>query len=159
MLIFRFIIAWVYMLKKHICFLILSSATRLYPSLLALVSLSPFFLNTQSVLIGQLIHAWVSTANRWPSEAFGDTRTSLGKNLFGVFSCEHTKQMRWLAVGCRSHWILWLVVCKLYDHSDWQCASKSARCVGRAEYCVRFVFLCTLFCHFLFSYFGVLAQD
>ena len=25
-------------------------------------------------------------ANRWPSEAFGETRTSSGTNLFGVFS-------------------------------------------------------------------------
>ena len=39
----------------------------------------------------------------------------------------------------------------LYGHSDWRCASESARCVGGAEYCVRFVFLCTPFCHFLFS--------
>ena len=149
------------MLKKHICFLILSSATKLYPSLLALVSLSPFFLNTQSVLIGQLIHAWVSTANRWPSEAFGDTRTSLGKNLFGVFSCEHTEQT------CEV-WDGWLSAVGAIGFSDWLCAScmtiligsvLANQCVGRAEYCVRFVFLCTLFRHFLFSYFGVLAQD
>ena len=34
------------------------------------------------------------------------------------------------------------------------------QCVcGGAEYCVRFVFLCTPFCHFLFSCFGVLARE
>ena len=111
------------MLKKHICFLILSSATRLYPSLLALVSLSPFFLNTQSVLIGQLIHAWVSTANRWPSEAFGDTRTSLGKNLFGVFSCEHTEQT------CEV-WDGWLSAVGAIGFSDWLCASCMTILIG-----------------------------
>ena len=69
------------------------------------------------------------------------------------------QSLRRLAVGRRSHWILWLVMCHLYDHSDWRCANESARCVGGAEYCVRFVFLCTLFRHFLFSCFGVLARD
>ena len=43
------------------------------------------------------------------------------------------------------------------DHSDWRCASESARYVGGAEYCVCFVFLCTPFCHSLFPCFGVLA--
>ena len=37
--------------------------------------------------------------------------------------------------GCRTSEPL--VVCQLYDHSDWQCASESARCVGGSEYCVR----------------------
>ena len=38
----------------------------------------------------------------------------------------------------------------------WLCASESARCVGGAEYCAR-IDLCTLFRHFLFSCFGLLA--
>ena len=41
--------------------------------------------------------------------------------------------------------------------SDWRFASKSVQCVGGAEYCVRFVFLCTPFHHSLFSCTGVLA--
>ena len=50
-------------------------------------------------------------------------------------------------------------MCQLYDHSDWQCANEWARCVGGAEYCVHFVFLCTLFLRFLFTCFGALARD
>ena len=41
-------------------------------------------------------------ANRWPSEAFGETS---GTNLFGVFSCVGA-QLRTLAVGRLSHQIL-----------------------------------------------------
>ena len=67
--------------------------------------------------------------------------------------------LRRLAAGRLSHWILWLVVCHLYNHSDWRCASESAQCVGGAEHCVRFVFLYAPFYHSLFSYFGVLARD
>ena len=59
--------------------------------------------------------------------------------------------LRGLDVGHLSHWILWLVVCKLYDHSHWRCASESAWRVGGTEHCVGFVFRYTLFHHFLFS--------
>ena len=61
--------------------------------------------------------------NRWPSETFGETQTSLGTILFGVFNCdgsfwnradgawsdstrkvwEHWRSEDW------SHWIVWLV--------------------------------------------------
>ena len=61
------------------------------------------------------------------------------------------RSLRRLAVGHLSHWILWLVVCYLYDHSDWRCASESTEFVGGAEYCVHFVFLCTPFHHLLVS--------
>ena len=71
---------------------------------------------------------------------------------------EHAN-LRRRAVGCLSHWILLLVVCQLNGRSDWRCASESARCVGGTEFCVRFVFLCTPFCHSPFSFFAVLAPD
>ena len=54
--------------------------------------------------------------NHWPSEAFGETRTSSGTNLCGVFSCvgsfwSHAPIQRAKSemVGCRRigrHWIL-----------------------------------------------------
>ena len=49
-----------------------------------------------------------------------------------------------------------LIVCQLNGTSDWWCASETAQCVRGMEYCVRFVFLCTSFRHFLFSRFHVL---
>ena len=103
-------------------------------------------------------------ANWWLSEAFRETWMSSRTNLFGVFSCVGSF---WNCADsvCSSStckvWEGWLLPvwaigfsdwCQLYDNS-YQCASKSARCVGGAEYCVRFVFLCALFCHFLFSCF------
>ena len=62
------------------------------------------------------------------------------------------RSLRRLAIGRQGHWILWLAVCSLYDHSDWLCASESVQCVGGVEFCVCFVFLCTLFHHVLFSF-------
>ena len=147
------------------------------PSQTAVIPLNRY---TEATYIYEYIYIKPEThrANRWPSEASGETRTSSGTNLFGVFSCvgsfwkrveQHLLRfnlwsLRTLAVG--RHRILWLVVCSLYDHPDWRCASESARCVGGVEFCVatelcgvRFVFLCTPFRHFLFSCFGLLAQD
>ena len=45
------------------------------------------------------------------------------------------QSLRRRAIGCLSHWILWLVVCQLNGRSD------------GGILCGRFVFLCTLFCH------------
>ena len=82
-------------------------------------------------------------ANRRPSEAFGESRTSSVTNLFGVFEGFGTV---WTAsaliqlaksenAGCQpSEPLDTLVVCQLYGHCDWQCASESARCVGGAEF-------------------------
>ena len=104
--------------------------------------------------------------NCWTSEALGEAHTKSGTNLFGVLEawkllerCRLRMSIRSLrrrAVRRLSHWILWLVVCQLNGRSDWRCASESVQCVGGAEYCVRFVFLCTLFHHSLFSCFAVL---
>ena len=80
----------------------------------------------------------------WTSYAFGETRTRSETNMlvcsavseaFGAAltlsaPTEYAKS-RGRAVGRLSHWILWLVVC----HSDWRRISKSAQCVGGAEYC------------------------
>ena len=109
----------------------------------------------------ELVKAVTHWPKRWTSEALGETWTRLGTNLFGVLEAlgaawtlsapiQHAKSWGgWLsaiwAIG------LGLVVYQRYDHSDWQCASESARCVGGAEYCVHFAFLCTPFRHFLFS--------
>ena len=95
--------------------------------------------------------------NYWMSEVFGETRTRSGTNMFGVFSC----------VGSfRSHsdstcevWGDGLSDVWAIGFSDLRCASESAWCVGGAEYYVHFGILRTPFCHFLFSYFGVLARD
>ena len=91
--------------------------------------------------------------NCWMSEAFGETWMRLGTNIFGVFSCVGSfgshADVVCSDLTCKV-WEGWLSAVSGIGFSDWRCASKSARCVGGAEYCVRFVFLCTLFHHFLF---------
>ena len=86
----------------------------------------------------------------WTSEMFGETRTSLGTNLLGVFSCVGSFWKNTASVWSDS-------TCKLncIRDSDWLCASKSAQCVGAAEVTM----VCTPFRHFLFSCFGLLARD
>ena len=98
--------------------------------------------------------------NRWTSEAFWETQTMLGINMFGVFSCVGSFRSRADVVGSNS-------ACKVWGggqsdvwaigFSDWQCASESVRCVGGAEYCVRIGFL--RFRHSPLSCFAVLARD
>ena len=119
---------------------------------------------TQDKLCIALIQAslrWTDCSGRKPQAQPLDVWSIWGDwdevrtNLFGVFSCvgssqshaDNMQSLRRLAVDCLSHWIFWLAVCQQYDHSDRRCASESAQCVGGAEYCVRFVFLCTLFRH------------
>ena len=95
---------------------------------------------------GGKLHLKAGTySNRWTSEAFGEARTRSGaaRTLSAPINM---RSLRRLAVRA----ILF---------SDWQCASKSARCVGGVEYCVRLAFTCTPFRHFLFSCFGVPARD
>ena len=109
--------------------------------------------------------------NPWTSEAFGESRMRSGTRMFGVFSCVGSFWSRVDVVCSYStcevwgggpldsfHWILWLVVCQLNGGSDWWRASESARCVGGAEYRVRFVFLCSPFRHSPFSCFELLAR-
>ena len=108
------------------------------------------------------VKAGTHLPNRWTSEAFGETRTRSGTNMFGVFSCVGSFRSRSDVVCSHSTcevWGGWLSDVWAIGFSDWRCASESARCVGGAEYCVCFGFLSTLFRHFLFSCFGVLTRD
>ena len=70
--------------------------------------------------------------NRWTSEAFGETREFWNKSIRCV-------QLRWkLLEQLRSTcevWERWLLAVWAIGYSDWRCASKSAWCVGGAEYC------------------------
>ena len=68
-----------------------------------------------------VLKAGTHQPNRWTCEAFGETGTRSGTNMFGVFSCirgfrscldavcsiQHAKSEE-VAVGHLSHWILWL---------------------------------------------------
>ena len=110
-------------------------------------------------------------ADRWPFEAFGETRTSSGTKLFGVFSCGGSFWSGADSVCSDSTCKVWegcLSAIWAIGFSDWlyassmttlMCASESVRCVGGAEYCVCFVFLCTPCRLFLFSCFVLLAGD
>ena len=97
--------------------------------------------------------------NRWTSEAFGETLTRSGTNLFGVFSCVGSFQGHMdVDVAPIQHAKSEEVGCRPSEPLD-SLISQSAWCVGGAEYCVRFVFRFTLFRHFLFSCCEVLARD
>ena len=51
------------MLKKHVSFLILSTAAALYSNHYSSCLFKARLLNSQSPQIGQLTHAWPSTTN------------------------------------------------------------------------------------------------
>ena len=113
-------------------------------------------------LVHVCLKAGTHRPNQWTSEAFRETWTRSGTNMFGVFSC--IGSFRSCAdVVCSDStckvWRGWLSAVWAIGISDWWSASESAQCVGRVEYCVRLVFLCTPFRHSLFSCFAVLAWD
>ena len=96
--------------------------------------------------------------NCWTSEAFGENWTMLGTDLFGVFNCVGSFRSRADVVCSNS-------TCKVWGGglsavSDWLCASCMTILIGSVlvnqhgvwRNTVRFVFLCTLLHHFLFSW-------
>lgn len=65
-----------------------------------------------SCSVSGLVKAGTHRLNRWTSEAFGETQTRSGKNMFGRGPLRFNKQsLRRLDVGRLSHWIIWMAVC------------------------------------------------
>ena len=99
-----------------------------------------------------------------PLKCLGRLGTEFG-NKSGVFSCvgsfwDHAD------IVCSDStcevWEGWLLAVGAIGYSDWLCASCMSILIGGVlanQYCVRLTFLCTPFCHFLFTCFGVVAQD
>ena len=69
-------------------------------------------------------------ANRWPSEVFGETRTSLGTNLFGLFSCIGSFWDCVDSVCSDLVWEHWLFAVWAIGYSDWLCASCMTIVIG-----------------------------
>ena len=110
--------------------------------------------------------------NRWTSEAFGETRTRSGTNMFGLLSSVGSFRSRVDVVGsnwaCEVWWgepsDVWAI-----GFSDWLCDSWMAVLIGGVlanhhavwewRNTVCFVFLCTSFHHSPFSCFAVLARN
>ena len=89
------------------------------------------------------IKAGTHWPNRWTSEAFGETRTRSGTNMFGVISCIGSFRSR-LDIVCSNStcevWGGWLSDVWAIGFSDWRCASESPWCVGGRDTVCALVF-------------------
>ena len=103
----------------------------------------PCLTRARSTSHASSVNSLKAGTHRWMSEAFGETQTRSGTNMFVVFSCVGSFRSR-SDVACSDSacevWGGWLSAVWAIGFSDWRCARESAQCVGRGNTVCALVF-------------------